>query len=295
MVEKSFRLITDSPEDIHEASELLCQSYLPPFTEQEKEEIRLIEDPFARKEEIIKRVAKFTHGSQLKNVMQTLEHAGSPPHVLSMYTYQDYYNLAKGRVLRGAQSKLLHGVYDKNKLVGVSGASPWNPIEFLKNPLQYGYGDFWDHPLNALLFESQIKFALMYLNHPSLEHLRQKVKPNEIVVGGPHSVLNDYKGSKFGIETRYWHHVHAFTLGYKLEVGWCSNPITAKMSTEAGSIPLIEASMHYPDFHWKGKKPFESIVFKSVVPNGDSSWLCVYTLYEDLVKLYKQKQLKSSL
>jgi len=56
------------------------------LTEQEKEEIRLIEDPFARREEIIKRVAKFTHGSQLKNVMQTLEHAGSPPHVF-VYVY----------------------------------------------------------------------------------------------------------------------------------------------------------------------------------------------------------------
>jgi len=205
-----------------------------------------------------------------------------------MYSYQDYYKLAKGRILRGVQAKLLHGVYDKNKLIGVSGCSPFNPIEFLKNPLQYGYGDFLENPLQSLVFESQIKFALMYLNHPSLEELRQKIKPHEIVIGGPHAILNEYKGLKFGDQVGVRAVVHGYSLGYKLAVGWSSNPITARGALTPGSFPIIDASIRYPDFYWKGKKPFESIVFKSVVPNGDSSWLCMCTYYEEVAKLVEK-------
>jgi len=265
------------------------------LSEEERAEIRSIEDPFTRKEEILKRIAKFTHSRNKK--MKTLEDAGSPPVVMSMFSHQDYYKLTKGRVLRGVKANLLHGVYDKDKLIGVSGVSPWNPIEFLKNPAsQSAFEEFLDQPYRLLFLESQIKFALIYLNHPKFENIRKQVKPNQIVIGGPHGILNEYKGSKLGERVGDINWVHAYNLGYKLEVGWASNPITARGALDPGSFPLLEASIRYPDFYWKGKKPFESIIFKSVVPNGDSMWLCMCTLYEDLRKEKEKKNLtKSSL
>jgi len=61
----------------------------------------------------------------------------------------------------------------------------------------------------------------------------------------------------------------------------CVSPISQYSSYQTGIwIPLVQHGISYLDFQFQGKKPWESILFPSVVPGGDSMMIPFYCIFD---------------
>jgi len=203
------------------------------------------------------------------------------------------------RIKKSINANLLYGTFLGSKLIAIAGATPWNPVEFLQDSSsRASQNQIWNQsPISALYYEAEMKLANLFLYDSQFEELRQKIKLNEIAIGGPMGVLYEYRGGNFGSETRWILLKQMVRLGYRLVVGWNAGPISAYTSIRDGGIPLPKAAIHYPSFIWKGQKPFEPLVFKSKVPQGDSSYYCGYRLINSniLQRVDEHSTLRSSL
>jgi len=108
----------------------------------------------------------------------------------------------------------------------VDGAYPFNPIEFFQNSILKD--QIFQHPLTYLTYLRELIFSHHYLHNSSLKwrEIRTKVKPNEIVYGGPLGVDYHYRGSEFGVIAMKYRFQYAYKLGYRFLFGHAPNPIS---------------------------------------------------------------------
>jgi len=284
----TIRTLTNSNEDIENATRIVTDSYLSPFfDDKEREEFRSIGNLSQRYDEIIKRLKQLTNGK-----ITRIEQMGNPLTGLLMEDRKEYFKKLRTRVKKNISNNLYFGIFTKeNKLIAADGGCPFNPTEFFQNPPQ---AQDLNHPLSYLFYLREFIFAHHYLHDssPKWVEIRQKIKSNQIIYGGPLGVDYDYRGSQLGAILMLYRLDCAYKLGYRLLFAHASNPSSGIIGVKTGQfIGLPEISINLKDFIFNGEKPFEclNLIWKGYEQCNNLD-LCAVTFIENITYYQTKKR-----
>jgi len=282
----TYRFVNNNEKDILEAANAYVDSYLSPFfNKQERIELCQITNPFVRKKEILLRLSKLTNGK-----ITNLEQGGGITSMLNLPDRDEKFPYMLKRVRSLAEKGLLHSCWHNDKIAGLNGCAPFNPKEFITDEKGKLERDQSSNPMAVMDYDAHMKFAHFYLNDSYFTEIRKIINLNQILVGGPLAIRYEYRGYRLPHVMHYFHLKYLYKLGYRLFVVFCGGPISAAFSVSEGMIPLPQISLSYPDFIWKGTKPFEAISFRSNVPGCDDLFLCCYELIEKKIEMYEKEK-----
>jgi len=129
---------------------------------------------------------------------------------------------------------------------------------------------------------------------PLWVEIRSRIKPSQILHGGPLGVDYNYRGSELGVVAVRYRVQHAYKLGYRFIFGHAVNPSSAIISLRNGLIiPLPDISLNIKDFTFNGEKPFQvlNLIWKGYEQYNNMD-LCAIEFLEDYLAREKQNEEK---